>query len=218
MQESFWWWQCSDRYIISPFPHLHTPSPFSPALIRLVVSVDVKHHVYLLTVHCDTATTSYVQSRDTATRFICLSTCYITTRLYVQSRDKATSFVCLSSMKQQRVSIPNHVTKQRALSVCLGLTQQRMCMSNHVTLHRRVLFACPGLMQQRVRLSNHVTLQRILSIQTWCSNEFVCPVTWHYDNEFHMSNHVTLQQRVLFVCPGVTQQRVCMSGHDKAAC
>ena len=33
MQESFWWWQCSDRYIISPF----LPSPF---LISLVVSVD----------------------------------------------------------------------------------------------------------------------------------------------------------------------------------
>ena len=27
MQESFWWWQCSDRYIISLFPHLHTPFP-----------------------------------------------------------------------------------------------------------------------------------------------------------------------------------------------
>ena len=27
MQESFWWWQCSDRYIISLFPHLHTPHP-----------------------------------------------------------------------------------------------------------------------------------------------------------------------------------------------
>ena len=42
MQESFWWWQCSDRYIISL-------SPLSPSLINLiVVSVDVKHHVYLL--------------------------------------------------------------------------------------------------------------------------------------------------------------------------
>ena len=50
MQESFWWWQCSDRYIISLFPHLHTPFPhFSPSLISLMVSVDVKHHVYLLT-------------------------------------------------------------------------------------------------------------------------------------------------------------------------
>ena len=47
MQESFWWWQCSDRYIMSFFPHLH--SPFSPSLISLMVSVDVKHHVYLLT-------------------------------------------------------------------------------------------------------------------------------------------------------------------------
>ena len=38
MQESFWWWQCSDRYIISLFPHLHTPLP--PSLISLMVSVD----------------------------------------------------------------------------------------------------------------------------------------------------------------------------------
>ena len=49
MHESFWWWQCSDRYIISLFPHLHTPfPPFSSSLISLVVSVDVKHQVYLL--------------------------------------------------------------------------------------------------------------------------------------------------------------------------
>ena len=47
MQETFWWWQCSDRYIISLSPHLHTPfPPFSPSLISLMVSVDVKHHVY----------------------------------------------------------------------------------------------------------------------------------------------------------------------------
>ena len=38
---------CSDRYIISFSPHLHTP--FSPSLISRTVSVDVKHHVYLLT-------------------------------------------------------------------------------------------------------------------------------------------------------------------------
>ena len=37
-------------YIISLFPDLHTPfPPFSPSLISLMVSVDVKHHVYLLT-------------------------------------------------------------------------------------------------------------------------------------------------------------------------
>ena len=47
IQESFWCWQCSDRYIISHFPHLHTPfPPFSPSLISLMASVDVKHHVY----------------------------------------------------------------------------------------------------------------------------------------------------------------------------
>ena len=30
MQESFWWWQCSDRYIISLFPHLNSPVPNKP--------------------------------------------------------------------------------------------------------------------------------------------------------------------------------------------
>ena len=41
----------SDRYVISLFPNLHRPfPPFSPSLISLMVSVDVKHHVYLLTV------------------------------------------------------------------------------------------------------------------------------------------------------------------------
>ena len=49
MQKSFWWWQCSDRYIIALSPYLHTPPPFSPSLISLMVFVDVKHHVYLLT-------------------------------------------------------------------------------------------------------------------------------------------------------------------------
>ena len=40
----------SDRYVISLFPNLHRPfPPFSPSLISLMVSVDVKHHVYLLT-------------------------------------------------------------------------------------------------------------------------------------------------------------------------
>ena len=42
----------SDRYIISLslFPHLHTP--FSPSLTSLMVCVDVKHHVYLLSTQC----------------------------------------------------------------------------------------------------------------------------------------------------------------------
>ena len=47
MQKSFRWWQCSDRYIISLSPHLHTPFP--PSLISRTVSADVKHHVYLFT-------------------------------------------------------------------------------------------------------------------------------------------------------------------------
>ena len=50
MRESFWRWQCSDKYIISLFTPLHAlPPPLSPSLISLMVSVDVKHHVYLLT-------------------------------------------------------------------------------------------------------------------------------------------------------------------------
>ena len=40
---------CSDRYIISLSPHLHTPFlQFAPSLISLMVYVDVRHHVYLL--------------------------------------------------------------------------------------------------------------------------------------------------------------------------
>ena len=30
MQVSFWWWQCSDRYIISLSPHLRSPVPNKP--------------------------------------------------------------------------------------------------------------------------------------------------------------------------------------------
>ena len=49
-QESLWWWQYSDQYIISLFPYLRTLfPPFSPFLISLMVSVDVKHRVYVLT-------------------------------------------------------------------------------------------------------------------------------------------------------------------------
>ena len=77
MQESFWWWQCSDRYISSLSLHLHTPfPPFSPSLISRMVSVDVKHQVYcehsgrcrahdkcallLLTSHCTAVTSCYL--------------------------------------------------------------------------------------------------------------------------------------------------------------
>ena len=51
MQESFWWWQCSDRYNSLLLPHFHKPSltHFSLSLISRTVSVDVKHHAYLLT-------------------------------------------------------------------------------------------------------------------------------------------------------------------------
>ena len=49
MQGSFWWWQCSDRYIYSPSPPpLYPLHAVSPSLISLMLSVDIKHHVYLL--------------------------------------------------------------------------------------------------------------------------------------------------------------------------
>ena len=50
MQRSFWWWQCSDRYIISISlsPHLSTPSPPPPPLLPVpnkpTVSVDAKQY------------------------------------------------------------------------------------------------------------------------------------------------------------------------------
>ena len=49
MQKSFWWWHCSDRYNLPlPPPPYPLPPPSPPSLIILMVSVDVKHPVYLL--------------------------------------------------------------------------------------------------------------------------------------------------------------------------
>ena len=49
MQESFWWWQCSDKVYNLPLPPPPYPlPPFSPSLISRTVSVDIKHNVYLL--------------------------------------------------------------------------------------------------------------------------------------------------------------------------
>ena len=39
-------------YILPSSPTSIPPSPFSPSLISLMVSMDVKHHVYLLAVVC----------------------------------------------------------------------------------------------------------------------------------------------------------------------
>ena len=38
--EVLWWWQCSDRYIISLSPTSISPSPFSPSLISRTVFVE----------------------------------------------------------------------------------------------------------------------------------------------------------------------------------
>ena len=82
MQKSFWWWQCSDRYIYIynllfffdfyqfyiythnlPLPPPPYPlAPFSPSLISLMVSVDVRHHVYLLTCFVQTKRQQNTQS------------------------------------------------------------------------------------------------------------------------------------------------------------
>ena len=46
MQESFWWWQYSDRYIISLSPLFLWPLIYN--LPFPIVSVDINHYVYLL--------------------------------------------------------------------------------------------------------------------------------------------------------------------------
>ena len=46
----------SDRYVISLFPHPYTP--FSPSLISIMVFVDVKQHVHLLT-YCEETHTGH---------------------------------------------------------------------------------------------------------------------------------------------------------------
>ena len=50
MQKSFWWWQCSGRYIISLSPYLHTPS-FSPSLWFLWTSSTIFTYVYSRLAH-----------------------------------------------------------------------------------------------------------------------------------------------------------------------
>ena len=62
MQESFWWWLCSDKYIISLSPHLHTP-PFSSSLISLMVSVDIEHRIYLLSLDNKVDTDPYITEK-----------------------------------------------------------------------------------------------------------------------------------------------------------
>ena len=54
IQESFWWWQCSDMYNYNlPLPPPPYPiPPFSLSLISLMVFLDVKHHICLLVAAC----------------------------------------------------------------------------------------------------------------------------------------------------------------------
>ena len=64
VQESFWWWQCSDtplpQHLSLPQPP-YPPPPFSLSLISLMVSVAIKHPDYLLTVQSK-LTTGYNRS------------------------------------------------------------------------------------------------------------------------------------------------------------
>ena len=49
INETLTWLSSMPFLMQKSFPHIHTPfSPFSPSLISLMVSVDVKHHVYSL--------------------------------------------------------------------------------------------------------------------------------------------------------------------------
>ena len=92
MQESYMWRQCSDRYITSPL------LPFSPTLISLMVSVDVKHHVYLLLI--------------TTFNYPCVTA--------VNIAASSTGVVPLSS-KSSRILRPSHTVVSRGL--CSSATE-----------------------------------------------------------------------------------------------
>ena len=76
---AYWWWQCSDRYIISPTPHLHTPfPPFSPSLIsrtdsvRHTVACSLKPHFqsrwpHLMNTHWGRKELVYLYAQSTTT-------------------------------------------------------------------------------------------------------------------------------------------------------
>ena len=70
---------------LSLSPHLHTPfHPFCPSLISLVVSVDVKHHVYLLPrvrILCKSSSVMSPRIRGSKKRVVLIVFCF--------------SFVCL---------------------------------------------------------------------------------------------------------------------------
>ena len=111
MQESFWWWQCSDRYNDLPLPRPPYPLPsFSPSLMSLVVSLDVKHHVYLLTT---------LESHATRAQWVCSTAEY--------------SSLCKSSQQQEVQILKSedfHVlsTAQRKQTWCLTSTETiRLC-------------------------------------------------------------------------------------------
>ena len=99
MQQSFWWWQCTDWHILFLSPHLHTPFPtLSPSLISLMVYVDVKHHVYL---NC----CSQSQSRTT----VCAALHNGQTSIAFQFRISETSWTVLKQ-KSLRIHVPMYIT------------------------------------------------------------------------------------------------------------
>ena len=132
-------------YIISLFPHLHTP--FSPSLISLMVSVDVKHHVYYLllifsTTHPVSVVHPYMNLKTTewSTKQVCLFG-YIKVWFWCQTVDgmhmfSALKFVYKSFMIKSTKKISNWTecthTQTEATHICqfvsfilLGLSLQK---------------------------------------------------------------------------------------------
>ena len=92
MQESFWWRQCSDMYIISLFPYHHTPPPnFSPSLISLMFLWTLSTmFTYLPLLPLRQQSPIYVRNRintNLGTSFACLLTlstslCCLATKIF----------------------------------------------------------------------------------------------------------------------------------------
>ena len=107
MQKLFWWWQCSDKYIISLFPHLHIHfPPLSPSLISLVVSVGVKHYVYLLTYNVSQRLNCVFKAptcRHEGCRS-CMGCRPLWSRSGVQAGSRSCSDGCLSKSNKNKIS------------------------------------------------------------------------------------------------------------------
>ena len=103
-QKSFWWWQCSDRCIIPP-----SPCPLPPiflSLISLMVFVDVKNHVYLLT-STNTYKRTYIYAH-TRTHTHTLTVTHIHTFTHTQTHKCTYTHTCTDIHTQRHTHRKTH--------------------------------------------------------------------------------------------------------------